>query len=222
MAKSPLRKTTGIQTAGNQRTFATHRKNKTTKCLSDSTDLPANSITCNKLEFTFSNKRFLTREEISREADIERTPALGFHVPGLFDKVVDIDHCCLQGSSSNEIRNFIKTYALKKGLSFYDIRAQQGFLRTLIIRTASTGEIMVILAFGHEDTGAREQLLETLVRQFPQITSLMYVINEKLNDNLTDQDMFCFHGRDHIFEEMEGLKFKIGPKSFYQTNSEQA
>ena len=127
----------------------------------------------NKLEFTFSNKRFLTREEISREADIERTPALGFHVPGLFDKVVDIDHCCLQGSSSNEIRNFIKTYALKKGLSFYDIRAQQGFLRTLIIRTASTGEIMVILAFGYEDTVAREQLLETLVRQFPQITSLM-------------------------------------------------
>lgn len=176
----------------------------------------------NKLEFTFSNKRFLTREEISREADIERTPALGFHVPGLFDKVVDIDHCCLQGSSSNEIRNFIKTYALKKGLSFYDIRAQQGFLHTLIIRTASTGEIMVILAFGYEDTVAREQLLETLVRQFPQITSLMYVINEKLNDNLTDQDMFCFHGRDHIFEEMEGLKFKIGPKSFYQTNSEQA
>ena len=143
-------------------------------------------------------------------------------MPGLFDKVVDIDHCCLQGSSSNEIRNFIKTYALKKGLSFYDIRAQQGFLRTLIIRTASTGEIMVILAFGHEDTGAREQLLETLVRQFPQITSLMYVINEKLNDNLTDQDMFCFHGRDHIFEEMEGLRFKVGPKSFYQTNSEQA
>ena len=143
-------------------------------------------------------------------------------MPGLFDKVVDIDHCCLQGSSSNEIRNFIKTYALKKGLSFYDIRAQQGFLRTLIIRTASTGEIMVILAFGYEDTVAREQLLETLVRQFPQITSLMYVINEKLNDNLTDQDMFCFHGRDHIFEEMEGLRFKVGPKSFYQTNSEQA
>lgn len=221
MAKSPLRKTIGIQTAGNQRQFATHRKNKTTKCLSDHR-ICRQLYYRNKLEFTFSNKRFLTREEISREADIERTPALGFHVPGLFDKVVDIDHCCLQGSSSNEIRNFIKTYALKKGLSFYDIRAQQGFLRTLIIRTASTGEIMVILAFGYEDTGAREQLLETLVRQFPQITSLMYVINEKLNDNLTDQDMFCFHGRDHIFEEMEGLKFKIGPKSFYQTNSEQA
>lgn len=176
----------------------------------------------NKLEFTFSSKRFLTREEIGTEADIERTPALGFHVPGLFDKVVDIDQCHLQASPSNEIRNFIKAYGLQHGLSFYDIRAQQGFLRTLIIRTASTGEVMVILAFGHEDREAREALLQALKEEFPQITSLMYVINEKLNDNLTDQEILCYAGRDHIFEEMEGLKFKIGPKSFYQTNSAQA
>lgn len=176
----------------------------------------------NKLEFTFSAKRFLTPAEIKAGTAIERTPAIGFHVPGLFDKVVDIDHCCLQEEPSNALRNFIRQYALENGLSFYDLREQQGFLRTLTIRTASTGEIMVIIAFGHEDRPAREGLLEALKKQFPQITSLMYVINEKLNDNLTDQDILCYHGRDHIFEEMEGLKFKIGPKSFYQTNSGQA
>ncbi len=176
----------------------------------------------NKLEFTFSSKRFLTREEIGAERDIERTPALGFHVPGLFDKVVDINHCYLQDEPSNEIRNFIKTHALNEGLSFYNIREQNGFLRTLIIRTASTGEIMVTIAFGHENIEAREKLLNALVEKFPQITSLMYVINEKLNDTLTDQEIICYHGRDHIFEKMEDLKFKISPKSFYQTNSEQA
>lgn len=176
----------------------------------------------NKLEFTFSAKRFLTRDEIGKALDIERTPALGFHVPGLFDKVVDIEHCFLQGSLSNEIRDFIKSYALAHHLSFYDIRNQQGFLRTLIIRTSSTGEIMVIIAFGHESEEERLNLLEAVKKQFPQITSFMYVINEKLNDSLTDQDIICYHGRDHIFEEMEGLKFKIGPKSFYQTNSGQA
>lgn len=176
----------------------------------------------NKLEFTFSSKRFLTREEIGQDADIERTPALGFHVPGLFDKVVDISTCYLQGNFSNEIRNFIKEYALKHRLEFFDIRNQEGFLRTLIIRTSSTGEIMVVLAFFHEDRQEREALLDALQRQFPQISSLMYVINEKANDTLTDQEIVCYAGKDHIFEEMEGLRFKIGPKSFYQTNSGQA
>lgn len=176
----------------------------------------------NKLEFTFSSKRFLSREEIGRDADIERTPALGFHVPGLFDKVVDIDTCYLQGGFSNEIRNFIKEYALTHRLPFFDIRNQEGFLRTLIIRTSSTGEIMVVLAFFHEDQEKREALLDALHLQFSQITSLMYVINEKANDTLTDQEIICYAGKDHIFEEMEGLKFKIGPKSFYQTNSAQA
>lgn len=176
----------------------------------------------NKLEFTFSSKRFLTREEIGRDADIERTPALGFHVPGLFDKVVDIDTCHLQGGYSNEIRNFIKEYALAHQLAFFDIRNQEGFLRTLIVRTSSTGEIMVVLAFFQEDREKREALLEALHRQFPQITSLMYVLNGKANDTLTDQEIVLYAGKDHIFEEMEGLRFKIGPKSFYQTNSGQA
>lgn len=176
----------------------------------------------NKLEFTFSDKRFLTREEIGQAADITRTPAAGFHVPGLFDKVVDIETCYLQGAPSNEIRNFIKHYAIRNGLAFYNIREQHGFLRTLIIRTASTGEVMVIVAFGEENQTERESLLDTLANEFPQITALMYVINEKQNDSLTDQEIVCYRGRDHIFEEMEGLKFKIGPKSFYQTNSEQA
>ena len=176
----------------------------------------------NKLEFTFCNKRFLTREEIGREADIERTPALGFHVPGLFDKVVDIDTCYLQGSPSNEIRNFIRQFAIDNDLSFYNIRDKEGLLRTLIIRTSSTGEVMVIVSFFYEDEEKRTLLLNALVQQFPQVTSLMYVVNEKANDTITDQDIICYKGNDHIFEEMEGLRFKIGPKSFYQTNSAQA
>lgn len=176
----------------------------------------------NKLEFTFCNKRFLTREEIAEGTGIERSPAVGFHVPGLFDKVVDITECHLQGGLSNEIRNFIRQYALQNGLTFFDIRNQEGFLRTLIIRTTSTGQTMVILAFHEEDKTCRETLLDALIQRFPQITSLQYAINEKANDTLTDQEIICYHGQDHIIEEMEGLKFKIGPKSFYQTNSEQA
>lgn len=176
----------------------------------------------NKLEFTFSNKRFLTREEIGQEAEIERDPALGFHVPGLFDKVVDIQSCYLQGAPSNEIRNFIRRYAIENQLDFFDIRNQEGFLRNLIVRTSSTGEVMVILAFFREEREKREKLLDALAETFPQITSLQYVINEKANDTLTDQSIVCYAGKDHIFEEMEGLRFKIGPKSFYQTNSAQA
>lgn len=176
----------------------------------------------NKLEFTFCNKRYLTREEIAEGNELNRTPAVGFHVPGLFDKVIDIDTCYLQAEPSNAIRNFIREYALARDLSFYDIREQSGFLRTLIIRTSSTGEVMVIVTFGREERENREALLRALQEHFPEITSLMYVINEKLNDTITDQKVVCFHGQDHIFEQMEDLKFKIGPKSFYQTNSEQA
>ena len=176
----------------------------------------------NKLEYTFCNKRFLTREEIANGQDIDQTPAVGFHVPGLFDKVIDIKKCYLQAEPSNAVRNFIRDYAIEHELSFYDIREQAGFLRTLIIRTSSTGEVMVIVTFGEENREAREGLLNALVQQFPEITSLMYVINEKMNDTITDQEVICFHGNDHIFEQMEDLKFKIGPKSFYQTNSEQA
>lgn len=176
----------------------------------------------NKLEFTFCNKRYLTREEIAEETDIARSPALGFHVPGLFDKVVDIQTCHLQASPSNEIRNFIREYAIREGLTFFNLRDKEGFLRTLIIRTSSTGEIMVILTLFHEDVEAREKLLDAMQKQFPQISSLMYVVNEKANDTITDQDIICHYGNDHIFEQMEDLRFKIGPKSFYQTNSSQA
>lgn len=176
----------------------------------------------NKLEFTFSSKRFLSAEEISQEIDLSASPSLGFHVPRLFDKVVDIQMCGLQRDPSNAIRNFIREYALVNNLSFFNIKDKVGFLRTMIVRTSTTGEIMVIVTFYHEDIEARQSLLDAVIKQFPEITSLMYVINEKANDTIADQEIICYHGNDFIFEEMEGLKFKIGPKSFYQTNSEQA
>lgn len=176
----------------------------------------------NKLEFTFSNKRWLTQEEIDSETEINDTNALGFHVPGLFDKVIKIGKCWLQPDPSNQIRNFIYEFALKNQLEFFDIREQKGFLRTLIIRTSSTGELMVILSFFREDKEARKKLLEAVKNQFPEITSLMFVINPKGNDTITDLDIETYFGRGFIWEEMEGLQFKIGPKSFYQTNSKQA
>lgn len=176
----------------------------------------------NKLEFTFSNRRWLTENEIERGDEISEQDSLGFHVPTLYDKIVNIEKCWLQDEPSNDIRNFIYDYAKTNRLEFFDIRQQQGFLRTLIIRTSSTGETMIILSFYKEDSKKRIALLSAISRKFPEITSLMYVINSKGNDTITDQEIFTFYGRDHIFEEMEGLKFKIGPKSFYQTNSEQA
>ena len=177
----------------------------------------------NKLEFSFSNKRWLSQEEISQDQVlIEKSEALGFHVPGLFDKIVDIRACWLQPEPSNALRNFIREYALENTLEFFDIRNQTGFLRNMIIRTSSIGENMLIIAFYKEDLEKREALLNAVSKQFPELTSIMYVINEKANDTLTDQDILLFKGRDHIFEEMEGLRFKIGPKSFYQTNPAQA
>ena len=181
-----------------------------------------NTFYRNKMEFTFSNKRWLSFEEIESEEEIKDPNALGFHVPGLFDKVVNIDKCWLQDDPSNQIRNFIYNYALNEKLSFFDIREQKGFLRTLIIRTTSTGELMVIVSFFYEDELARKQLLEAVKNEFPGITSLMYVVNTKGNDTITDQEIKVFSGRDYVLEQMEGLQFKIGPKSFYQTNSEQA
>ncbi len=176
----------------------------------------------NKLEFTFSNKRWLTDQEVKTDDSFEEMNALGFHVPKLFDKVLPIEKCWLQGSFSNEIRNFIFQNATKNGLEFFDIRQQEGLLRTLIIRTSTTGEIMIIVTFFKDDEGKRTQLLQAINEQFPQITSLMYVINSKGNDTILDQDVLVFSGNNCIWEEMEGLKFKIGPKSFYQTNSDQA
>lgn len=176
----------------------------------------------NKLEFTFSNKKWLTTEQVQAGVQFDNMNALGFHIPGMFDKVLDINLCHLQENVSNEIRLFIKDYANQNGLEFFDIRNKEGFLRNIIIRTASTGEIMLTVVFYKEDKERREALLSAIAEKFPQITSLIYVINEKCNDTITDQETLVFKGRDHIFEEMEGLKFKIGPKSFYQTNSEQA
>jgi 23S rRNA (uracil1939-C5)-methyltransferase len=176
----------------------------------------------NKLEFTFSSQRWLTVEEINSPEETKREGALGFHIPGLFDKVLNIDECWLQSEMSNSIRNTIRQYAIENDLEFFDIRNQQGFLRNIIIRTTSTGEILLIVVFFHEDQPRREALLNILSASFPEIVSLLYVINSKGNDTITDQEVITYKGRDYIIEEMEGLKFKIGPKSFYQTNSAQA
>lgn len=176
----------------------------------------------NKLEFTFSNKRWLSEYEIKSGDRIENSNALGFHVPGLFDKVINIEKCWLQPSPSNEIRNFIYQYALEHELDFFDIKEKRGFLRTLIIRTSSIGETMIIVSFFKEDKIQKTQLLSAIQKEFPEVNSLLYVINQKGNDTITDQQIEIFAGRGFIWEEMEGLRFKIGPKSFYQTNSEQA
>lgn len=175
----------------------------------------------NKLEFTFSNKKWLTTEELNSNDD-RNMNGVGFHIPGMFDKVLDINKCWLQDDISNEIRNELRRYAFEKGLPFFDLRKQEGFLRTMLVRTTSTGELMLIVVFFHEDESARIALLDHIAQQFPQITSLLYVINSKANDTITDQEVITYKGADSIVEEMEGLKFKIGPKSFYQTNSEQA
>jgi len=174
----------------------------------------------NKLEYTFSNRKWL--QSINEgDADVQMN-ALGFHIPQRFDKVLDIDKCYLQADPSNEIRNEIRKYALLNKLSFFDLKQQQGFLRTLIIRNTSIGEWMLILTFFYDDIEAREKLLTHLKESFPQITSLQYVINGKGNDTIQDQNVICFSGRPYIVEQMEGLSFRIGPKSFYQTNSKQA
>lgn len=176
----------------------------------------------NKLEFTFSNKRWRTNEEIAEGKVFDTMNAVGFHIPGQFDKVLDINKCWLQTEESNEIRNEIRRYALEKELTFFDLRSQEGFLRTMMVRTTSTGELMVIMVFFYEDKDAQDGLLQHLADKFPQITSLLYVVNSKANDTITDQEIHVFKGAECIYEEMEGLRFKIGPKSFYQTNSDQA
>ena len=183
---------------------------------------PKDTFYRNKLEFTFSNKRWLTEEEISSDREFNQMNALGFHIPGMFDKVLDIDKCWLMDDLSNQIRNSIRTFSLEQGYSFFDLRNQEGLMRTLMIRNSSIGEWMVIVVFYEDDVEKRGRLLEHVAAQFPQITSLLYIINQKANDTITDQEVLVWKGRDHIIEEMEGLRFRIGPKSFYQTNSEQA
>lgn len=176
----------------------------------------------NKMEFSFSDSRWLTLEEIQSDKDLGDKNALGFHIPGMWDKILDVKKCWLQEDPSNAIRNEVKSYAIKNDLEFFNTRNQSGLLRTLMIRTTSTKEIMILIQFYNDDLNKREALLEHLKQSFPQITSLQYVINQKANDTIYDQDVICYAGRDHIFEEMEGLKFKINAKSFYQTNSDQA
>ena len=179
----------------------------------------------NKLEFTFSDKRWLTEEEVRAEVTYDQMNAVGFHIPGAFDKVLAIEKCWLQDDISNQIRNTIRDYAYEHGLAFYNIRNHEGLLRNLMIRTSSTGELMVLLQVrvsADQDVADTKALLAHVAGKFPQITSLLYVVNNKQNDTINDLDIVVFKGNDHIFEEMEGLRFKVGPKSFYQTNSEQA
>jgi 23S rRNA (uracil1939-C5)-methyltransferase len=176
----------------------------------------------NKLEYTFSDSRWLTREEMQSGPASENKKALGFHIPGRFDKVLDIRECHLQPEPSNAIRNFVREYGLQHGLDFFNLVEQHGFLRTLMIRNSQQGEFMVVVSFFRDDKEAIIRLLEELHKAFPQIASLFYVINPKANDTLTDLEPVLFFGKDHLIEEMEGLKFRIGPKSFYQTNPRQA
>ena len=176
----------------------------------------------NKMEFSFSNARWLTPEEIQSGEELGKENALGFHIPKMWDKILDIKKCWLQGDPSNDIRNEIRAFANQHQMEFFNPRENSGFLRTLMIRTASTGEIMVLIQFFKEDKAQRELLLNFILERFPMITSLQYVINEKLNDTIYDQEVICYHGRDYILEEMEGLQFRVNAKSFYQTNSEQA
>lgn len=176
----------------------------------------------NKMEFSFSDSRWLTLEEIQSDKDLGDRNALGFHIPGMWDKILDLNTCHLQADPSNAIRNSIKAFAVKNDLEFFNTRNQTGLLRTLMIRTSTTGDIMVLVQFFKEDKAKRELLLDFISEEFPQVTSLQYVINGKANDTIYDQEVICYKGNDHIFEEMEGLKFKINAKSFYQTNSKQA
>ena len=176
----------------------------------------------NKMEFSFSNSRWLTEAEIGSTEDLGNRNALGFHIPKMWDKILDINKCHLQEDPSNAIRNEVRDFANAHGLTFFNPRAHEGLLRTLMLRTASTGEIMVLIQFFENDKTNRELLLDHLHKKFPQITSLQYVINNKANDTLYDTDIKLYKGRDYILEEMEGLKFSINAKSFYQTNSDQA
>lgn len=192
----------------------------------------------NKLEFTFSNKKWLSKEDFNKAlenknaqeaarddafADSEgQSNAVGFHIPGLFDKVIDIEKCWLQNNFSNEIRNEVRNYCFKNKYTFFDLKAQHGLMRNLVIRTSGTGELMVIVIFHENEKEKIEALMQHLGDQFPQITSLLYIINPKRNDTFSDLEVITFKGKDHINETMEGLTFKIGPKSFYQTNAKQA
>ncbi len=179
----------------------------------------------NKLEFGFSNKRWLTDEEVKQDVKYDVMDSVGFHITGAFDKILDITECHLMDDINNQIRNDIRQYALENGLEFYDLRQNCGLLRSLMIRTSNTGELMFLVQFRIDTPEEQEQadrLMQHLSETFPQITSLLYVDNHKANDTFGDQEIHVVKGKDHIYEQMEELRFKVGPKSFYQTNTEQA
>lgn len=190
----------------------------------------------NKLDFGCANKRYLTKEQIQtlpndESQSLKDVPAIGFHITGAFDKILPIEKCWLMDDLQNQIRNEVRDYAMEHGMSFFDLRAQVGLLRDVIIRNSASGEWMVIFQFHYDRTTAEtlaqseaqaKELLQHVADKFPQISSLMYLDNQKCNDTIGDQDIMVFKGTDHIYELMEDLKFKVGPKSFYQTNTEQA
>ena len=176
----------------------------------------------NKLEYTFSNARWMSYEEMATGETIVNRNALGFHIPGMFDKVLDIKKCWLQDDITNQIRLTVKAFCEEHAYPYFNLRSQEGLMRNLIVRTTSTGELMVIVVFHMNEKEAIEALMSHLSTQFPAITSLLYIVNEKCNDTIYDQEVRLFSGRDYLLENMEDLRFKIGPKSFYQTNSEQA
>ncbi len=182
---------------------------------------PADKYYRNKLEYTFSNKRWLNDGE-NRTDEVLNMNALGFHIPGRFDKILDINHCWLQAEPSNSLRNAIREFVLQQGYSFYDLKGHSGALRNLIVRTSSTGETMVIVVFAYADEDEVNKLMAFIDKGFPEITSLLYIINQKKNDTIFDQEVEVYKGAAYIHEEMNGIKFRIGPKSFYQTNSIQA
>ncbi len=176
----------------------------------------------NKMEYTFSNRRWLTPEQMASGEVFDNRDGAGFHIPGAFDKVLDIHRCHLQGNLGDRLRLFIKDYGRTHGLTFYDLKSQTGLLRTLMVRIASTGETMAVMSFGEDNRAVIQELLDAVRGEFPGLTSLMYVVNLKANDTIGDQEVVLHSGRGYIEEEMEGLRFRIGPKSFYQTNSRQA
>jgi 23S rRNA (uracil1939-C5)-methyltransferase len=182
---------------------------------------PADKYYRNKLEYTFSNKRWLYDGE-NRDNEELNMNALGFHIPGRFDKILDVQHCWLQPEPSNSLRNTIREFVLEHGYSFYDLKAHTGALRNLVVRTSSTGEVMVILVFAYADEEDVDKLMSFINVRFPEITSLLYIINQKKNDTIFDQEVLVYKGAEYIHEEMYGIRFRIGPKSFYQTNSLQA
>ncbi len=176
----------------------------------------------NKLEYTFSTHRWLTDEEMNIPPEVRDMNALGFHIPGMFDRVLDIQHCYLQSQISNRIRLALKDFAISRQISFYNIRNFEGDLRNLIIRNSNTGDLMVIVVFGTDNPGKIETVMRFVSGSFPEITSLFYVVNQKHNDTINDLNPVLYSGIPHMTEAMDGLKYRIGPLSFFQTNSVQA